>query len=138
MDACMHLPFRNYSSIYFKSQQQQLDQDNKKLKSLSDSVLMHLAPSLPLVAYAGQYTHSIYGNMVLAVQGNKLLMHFEHHPNLTGLLEALGENRFLCTYSDPVFGTKILSFTVDNKVVKSVVVAVADFVEFTTYDFVKN
>jgi hypothetical protein len=63
---------------------------------------------------------------------------FEHHPNLVGTLQALGENRFLCTYNDPTFGIKVLPFSVDNGKVKSVTVSVADFVEFTPYEFYKK
>jgi hypothetical protein len=110
----------------------------KLMKLMKDSVSMNLKPALPLTAYAGQYVHDVYGGMSLAVSGNSLLMKFEHHPNLTGNLEPLGGNRFLCTYSDPTFGVKVLPFTIINGKVKSVTVKVADFVEFTPYEFEKK
>jgi hypothetical protein len=50
----------------------------------------------------------------------------------------LGGNRFLCTYSDPIYGVKVLPFTVENNTVKSVTVRVADFVEYTPYEFYKT
>ena len=49
----------------------------------------------------------------------------------------LGGNRFFCTYSDPLYGMKKLEFTVADKKVKSLTVKVADFVEFTPYEFIK-
>ena len=53
-------------------------------------------------------------------------------------LEALGGNRFFCTYSDPLYGRKVLTFTVENNKVKSITVRVADFVEFIPYEFYKK
>jgi hypothetical protein len=49
----------------------------------------------------------------------------------------LGGNRFFCTYNDPLYGMKKLEFTVTGTKVKSLTVRVADFVEFTPYEFIK-
>jgi hypothetical protein len=68
--------------------------------------------------------------------GKLLKMTFEHHPDLTGTLEYLAGNRFLCTYSDPTFGIKAIPFEIENSQVKSLRLRVADFVEFIDYKFV--
>lgn len=70
--------------------------------------------------------------------GELLKMTFEHHPDLTGTLEYLSGDRFLCTYSDPVYGIKALPFKIENNHIKSLQLRVADFVEFTDYEFVKQ
>jgi len=49
----------------------------------------------------------------------------------------LGGNRFLSTWNDPLYGVKVLPFTVEGGKVKSLTVRVADFVEFTPYEFIK-
>ena len=64
-------------------------------------------------------------------------MRFEHHKGRFSKLEALGGNRFLSTWNDPLYGVKVLPFTVENGKVKSLTVRVADFVEFTPYEFIK-
>jgi hypothetical protein len=66
------------------------------------------------------------------------LLSLEHHPVLTGMLEYIGNNRFLCTYSSPVWGIKVFPFRIEDGKVKSFTLSVADFLEFTTYDFVKD
>ena len=76
--------------------------------------------------------------MDIKQENGKLIMRFEHHKGRYGTLEPLGGNRFLCTYSEVLYGTKVLPFTVENGKVKSVTVTVADFVEFTPYEFVKK
>jgi hypothetical protein len=53
-------------------------------------------------------------------------------------LEPLGGNRFLCTYSNSLYGIKVLPFTVENGKVKSLTVTVADFVEYLPYEFIKK
>ena len=75
--------------------------------------------------------------MDIKIENGKLIMRFEHHKGRYGTLEALGGNRFFCTYSDPLYGRKKLEFTIENKKVKSLTVRVADFVEFTPYEFKK-
>ena len=73
----------------------------------------------------------------MAVEGTTLVMRFEHHKGRYGTLEALGGNRFFCTYNDPLYGRKVLDFTVEKNKVQSITVRVADFVEFTPYEFKK-
>jgi hypothetical protein len=76
--------------------------------------------------------------MNMTIENGKLVMRFEHHKGRYGTLEPLGGNRFFCTYNDPLYGMKKLEFTVVDGKVKSLTVRVADFVEFTTYDFKKT
>jgi len=59
-------------------------------------------------------------------------------PWVTKELESLGANRFLCTYSDPIYGVRVIPFVTDGNKVKSFTLSVHWFVEFTTYEFVKN
>jgi CubicO group peptidase (beta-lactamase class C family) len=137
MDAYLQLPYRNYSKVYLGYQQAGEKEKEKQLKAIRDSVAMNPKTDLPIAAYAGEYIHNIYGKMNIKIENNKLIMRFEHHKGRYGTLEPLGGNRFFCTYSDPLYGMKKLQFTVENKKVKSLTVKVADFVEFTPYEFIK-
>jgi len=138
MDAYLGLPFRDYSRVYKGFQSQSDIRQADWLKKEKDTVSKNNATALPLNAYAGNYVHEVYGKMDIKNENGKLIMRFEHHKGRYGTLEPLGGNRFLCTYSDPLYGVKVLPFTVENGKVKSVTVTVADFVEFTPYEFVKN
>lgn len=136
-DAFLGLPYRNYSKVYLNYHKADEKEKEKQLKSVKDSIAMDPKTELPLASYAGEYLHDVYGKMNIKIETSKLIMRFEHHPGRWGTLEPLGGNRFFCTYSDPLFGMKKLSFTVENKKVKSLTVRVADFVEFTPYEFKK-
>jgi CubicO group peptidase (beta-lactamase class C family) len=138
MDAYMGLPYRNYSNVYLGFQKQQTANEEKWLKEKKDTIAMNIKPGLPLQSFAGNYNHSIYGNMNIALQNGKLVATFEHHRGRYAELEALGGNRFLATFNDPIYGIKVWPFTIQNGKVKSVTVTVADFVEFTPYEFLKK
>lgn len=137
MDAYLGNSYRNYSGTYKNMMAGQEKQEASQLKKKRDTVAMQPAAELPLASYAGEYRHEVYGKMTLKVENNKLIARFEHHSGRYGTVEALGGNRFLCTYSDPIYGVKVWPFVVEKGKVKSVTVTVADFVEFTPYEFVK-
>ena len=138
MDAFLGNQYRNYSNAYLGFQSNSEKRQADWLKKKKDTIATNPAPALPLSAYVGDYQHEVYGKMDIKQENGKLIMRFEHHKGRYGTLEPLGGNRFLCTYSEVLYGTKVLPFTVENGKVKSVTVTVADFVEFTPYEFVKK
>jgi CubicO group peptidase (beta-lactamase class C family) len=137
MDAYMNLPYRNYSNAYLAFQKQQDAGTAKWLKEKKDTVAMNPKSSLALQNFIGTYKHDIYGNMNIDTQNGKLVATFEHHKGRYAELEPLGGNRFLATFNDPLYGVKVWPFTIESGKIKSVTVTVADFVEFTPYEFYK-
>jgi CubicO group peptidase (beta-lactamase class C family) len=138
VDAYLGFPFVNYSVFYLARQKEQEAEEEKQIKLKQDTIAMHLKMDLPIGAYAGNYTHEVYGKMTMALESGKLIARFEHHHGRYAELEALGGNRFLATFNDPLYGIKVWPFTIENGKVKSVTVRVADFVEFTPYEFIKK
>jgi CubicO group peptidase (beta-lactamase class C family) len=137
MDAYLGLPYRNYSNRMLMNQRINDSQTEKMLAAKRDTINSKPKTALALSDYTGDYVHELYGKMNIRLEKGELIMRFEHHPNRYSKLEALGGNRFLSTWNDPLYGVKVLPFTVENGKVKSVTVRVADFVEFTPYEFVK-
>ena len=72
------------------------------------------------------------------LENKKLVIYFSHHPQLTGSLDLIKDNTFLCTYSSPTYGVKEIPFQIDNGKVTGFKLTVADFVEFTPYDFARK
>jgi CubicO group peptidase (beta-lactamase class C family) len=137
MDAYMGLPYRNYSNLYLGFQKQQDSATAKWTEEKRDTIALRIKPSVPLSNFLGTYKHDIYGTMTVAMEQDKAVARFEHHKGRYAVLEALGGNRFLATFNDSLYGTKVWPFTIENGKVKSVTVTVADFVEFTPYEFYK-
>ena len=137
MDAYMGLPYRNYSAVMLANHQMGEAATAKELALKRDTINAKPVTALPLIAYTGEYDHDLYGKMTIALEKAELIMRFEHHAGRHSKLEALGGNRFLSTWNDPLYGVKVLAFSVENNKVKSLTVRVADFVEFTPYEFIK-
>ena len=138
LDAYLGLPYRNYSKVYLDFTRNQRKNEAAADKKLTDSVALMIKPSLPLAAYTGDYFNDVYGKMKVVLEDNELRMRFEHHPAFYAKLGALGGNRFYCAFTDPEFGTAVFPFNVVNGKVKGVTVKVADFVEYTPYEFTKK
>jgi CubicO group peptidase (beta-lactamase class C family) len=58
------------------------------------------APSLPLDRYAGTYTDSWYGDIVIALEGGKLTIKFSHTASLEGTLEHWQYDTFIARWYD--------------------------------------
>ncbi|MEI6575931.1 MAG: serine hydrolase [Bacteroidota bacterium] len=138
MDAFMGLPYRNYSGEYLKYFNRSADRDATWLKGERDTIAMKIATALPLDQFAGKFVNEVYGPVEVVVNNGQLSVKMSRHPGMTGKLEALGGNRFLCTYSNPTFGIKDVYFTLDGKSVKSLTLSCADFVDFQSYTFAKD
>ena len=138
VDAYLGLPYRDYSNLYHKNWKTHHEADMTTLKAKQDSVAMGLPPAHDLKEYAGRYIHPIYGAADLEVKGSSLVMKLEHHSNITATLGCLGGNRFLCDYHDAAYGIKVFPFKEEDGKVRSFTLSVADFLEFTTYEFVKR
>lgn len=136
-DAYLGLPYRDYSGLFAAENSRNQQENAKSLALTRDTIAMKKATALPMAAYTGEYVHAVYGKMNIKWEGDQLMMRFEHHKGRYATLKPLGGNRFFCEYNEPLFGKKKLAFKVAGKKVVSLTVRVADFVEFTTYDFIK-
>jgi CubicO group peptidase (beta-lactamase class C family) len=137
IDLILGAPARDYSAelLAFSKDQQRQMQKGERL--LADSALLNIPTSLPLAAFAGTYHSEIYGNISLQVAGNQLALTMEHHPSIKARLTHIGNNRFYCQYSHPMFGNTVWPFEVSNDSVNGATLYVHPFLEFTPYAFTK-
>ncbi len=138
IDAYLELPYRNYSQVYMNRYMPAMQKDLDMVSSWRDSVEMKLPMKIKLSKFEGTYMHEVYGKSFLKAEGDHLLMTLEHHPDLTAKLEYIGNDRFLCTYSHPLWGIKVFPFVIEDGKARSFTLSVADFLEFTTYEFIKE
>jgi CubicO group peptidase (beta-lactamase class C family) len=138
LDALLGLPYRNYDEMFYERFTRDIKEEKELLQARTDTVNMKLHPIVELNEFTGSYTNEVYGSCEIILEDGQLIMSFEHHPDLKGILEPLGGSRFLCMYNDPVYGTEVISFHVENGTVESFPLRVNSFIEFTTYEFLKN
>jgi CubicO group peptidase (beta-lactamase class C family) len=138
MDAYLKLPYRNYSSMALEQAAASTKHQQEWLQKKRDTVAMKPVTTVPLTALAGRYQHPVYGWMQVTLKDGKATASFQHHKGRFATVEPLGGNRYLAQFNEALFGNKVWPFTISNGKVKSVTVTVADFVEFTPYEFVKT
>lgn len=138
LDAYMNLPYSNHSERIYKAVSANTKIENAEINKLREVAAKKPKPSMQPQEYTGKYKNEVYGNIEITNSKGGHTVHFAHHPFLTGKLEPLGENEFLCTYNVPTYGTKKINFIPQNGKVKSVIIRVNDFVDMMEYEFVKE
>jgi CubicO group peptidase (beta-lactamase class C family) len=139
IDVYLKLPHGKYDREALSQAKLSQQTDLQLDKARRDTIALNPRPTLDLSSYTGKYNNDLYGNLTV-VKGdlNDLEMRFEHHPKMFARLQCLGGNRFFATFSDPVFGKSVFTFRTQNNRATGVQVKVADFVEYTPYEFVKK
>nr|QRD81055.1 lipolytic protein [uncultured bacterium] len=85
------------------------------------------SPSLPLAAYAGTYADSLYGQVRITAEGDRLVA--RAGSNITGDLEHWHHDTFLARWRDPVLGRTFFTFrlSADGRVEAVAVEGLAEF-----------
>ena len=129
---------------YLEKFDQLLKVDNNMIifgeESLRDFVFERRSPENTLFVSRSTewFKNEFYGKVEIKLVKGKLQLFFEHHPTNIGTLEHIADNRFWCTYSDKVCGAEPLYVKLENNAVKSVIVKVNDFIDYISYEFVKE
>ena len=138
IEAYLNAPYKNLSERYYLASLSGKIAAQKELDSLENISNKKIKTDLPLTEYTGIYTNSLYGNMQIKLENAGLKMYLSNHPNNIGILKHIGNNKFLCTYTDITCGIEVLPFTVSDNTVKSIQVKVADFIDYEKYEFLKQ
>lgn len=135
-----------YLGVSYKDRQAAPLQDYKKEKEKAMLILDTLQqlkakrqnPSLPIQSYAGAYNNELYGNIVLEpASANSLTVNFRHHTKLSATLTCLGNDDWELRYNNIGYGIFRCKFALEKNKVKSILIKVADFIEYDTYLFTK-
>lgn len=137
LDAFLGMPYRDYSSIYFKEQAAYVKKQELDLKKSRDLVAQKKKPPVPLEAFNGIYENKLYGRVTITAQNGVLVMTMQHHPKVGALLEYREGNTLLCTYKSPVFGVRVTPFRLDGKEVHAITLSANAYLDFGDYEFVK-
>ncbi|MBC8045429.1 MAG: serine hydrolase [Fimbriimonadaceae bacterium] len=138
IESYFEVPYRNLSETFYTFYEGNNNAANEQIEAWYKQTAEISSTESELNKYTGKYKDDVYGNMEIKLEEGKLNMYFEHHPQLTGKLQSLGGNNFICTYDPINWGIKEIPFTVENGKVKSVSVTVNDFIDYGIYEFIKQ
>jgi CubicO group peptidase (beta-lactamase class C family) len=94
-------------------------------------------PSLPLVRYAGTYRDEWYGDITIALEGNRLVLRFGRSPSLVGDLEHWQYDTFIARWRDrELRADAFVTFALnpDGSIERARMAAVSDETDFS-FDF---
>ncbi|MFN3940965.1 MAG: DUF3471 domain-containing protein, partial [Chitinophagales bacterium] len=138
MEAYFDMPYRNLSALYYSFTKPASDAEWKQINEYRAIVANKNPAEYPLEQYAGNYQSKVYGEILIKWNGENLEVVFPHHPFMTAQLEPMGGNEFLCTYTDPIYGVKKVSFSADQGRIEKLTLTVNDFVDLQPYDFFRK
>ncbi|MCX6164174.1 MAG: DUF3471 domain-containing protein, partial [Ignavibacteriae bacterium] len=114
IESYLNLPYRNFSNIFYGFYEDGNNEAKDFYESEMNIVKQNNRIELSLDEYAGKYFNVAYGNIEIKNENGKLVIHFSRHPFLLGALYPKGGNSFLCEYSHPGWGMKVIDFNVEN------------------------
>lgn len=138
IDAYLGLPYRDYSNTYYSFYERRQNANQQNIDAFRDTIAQNNKPPVALDAFAGTYENEMYGRVEIIAEKENLNLKFQHHPDLKAKLEYLDDDRFLCSYNPSRMGTEVFPFIIENGMVKSFSLKVADRLEHTRYEFVKE
>lgn len=139
INAYINRNYVNYAKSMHDYTQASEEWEAKNTSKMQDSIALNIGTDVPLKNFTGRYHNPIYGKVEVEMKDTgSLKLKFEHHPQLYAVLNHIGNNRFWCEYSQPMFGKVVIPFTVKNNKIKTFELSVHQYVEFTKYTFTKD
>jgi len=110
-DAYLDAPPRDWSAELLAERKTERDRDQARQDSVTAARIPDVSPALPLSAYAGLYTHPLYGDLELTEEGGGLVLRFG--PSYTGDLTPWHYETFRATWRDAYMGKSFITFTLN-------------------------
>lgn len=138
LDAFLNVPYVNRSKQQLGGFNKEMEAQVAEIAGWKKKVETATAAPLPLSTYAGNYHNALYGNMKMVATANGLQVKFLSHSNLEAILQYMGGEEWLLTYTNIEYGIYVVKFTTEKDKVLSIDIKANDFVEYDAYTFVKQ
>jgi CubicO group peptidase (beta-lactamase class C family) len=133
----VNLPNQNIDDIFWKNHQIGQKEEDKILQEELSKITEKTKPNLPLIDYAGKYTHHVYGDIEVKIIDKMLVLDSPIHGKLSAKIQSQGGNSFWCTFVNKSLGSSSVLFFVKENKIETMTIKVADFIEYDPYVFKK-
>ncbi len=106
-------PPKDWSGVLLASTKAARDRAAEERRKVEAGRVMGTKPTLELSRYPGVYADSMYGDIKIAAEGDKLVATFG--PQFTGDLAHWNYDTFEITWRNPVFGKTLVTFQLDPR-----------------------
>jgi CubicO group peptidase (beta-lactamase class C family) len=100
LDAYLGVPPHDYPAIFASFDREALARAQRIESEASAKRDSASGPSLPIAAYAGNYSDPWYGDIAIAQENGKLVMRFSHTPSLVGDMVHWQHDTFIARWRD--------------------------------------
>lgn len=138
MNAFLGLPFENIDADFYKMNEENNEAIKAYLSAKQDTIRAYFSSENNMSQYVGVYSDSIYGNAEIIYHQKKLTLQFEHHPDLSGSLELVTDNRMFCTFNSPTYGVAFIRIDKEENLPLSFSITFEESVDSYTYHFIKQ
>ena len=128
LDFYLKAPERDWSSEMLKNEKRLEELAKSAEKKAESERVQGTSPSLALEKYAGRFESDMYGATKIALENQKLVIHFG--PNFTGDLEHWHYDTFRVKWRDAMQGKGFVNFKLNTQG-KADVVSIENLSEFT-------
>ena len=137
LDHYMNAPATDWTAAFRKSEEMGESRAAEVEKEHAAKQAADSKPSLELAKYAGRYTDAWYGDIMISLEKNKLVLRFAHTPVLVGDLEHWQYDTFIARWRDrSLEADAFVSFALkpDGGIEQIKMVAVSPLTDFS-FDF---
>lgn len=111
IDAFLGVPPRDLSAEYLALQRRANERADARTREVEASRVRGTRPALPLERYAGTYADSLYGEMRIAQENGRLVLHYA--PDYVADLEHWHHDTFRAAWRRTGFGHAFVTFALD-------------------------
>jgi len=137
LDAYLGVPYTDRSAFFLPGFRQELQGQLSEIAGWRTR-LKGQKPALPLSLYAGGYTNPLYGDISVSMAGNKLLVRFPNHPDLSATLTYMDKDEWLMEYNNIEYGIFSVRFSLSKGKVTALTTKQNEFVEYDPYTFIRK
>ena len=140
LDAYFGVPYTDRSAYYLKGARKKELKNQQELKTMAERVNRKTKPVLPLIKFTGTYKNSFYGTITIdqsaeQVTKQQLTICFQHHGNLTALLDYMDGKDFRLSFSNVRFGVFPVTFVQSGDTIQTIEIRGTEFVDNDSYNF---
>ncbi|MEJ0080367.1 MAG: serine hydrolase domain-containing protein [Puia sp.] len=136
LDAYLGVPYQNRSQQDLAVFLEQSATDMKEINGWIARVKNNKT-GIPLSAYVGEYSNTLYGKVHIIQAGDRLEIHYETKPDLSATLDYMDNGEWLLRYNNILYGIFRVKFDISGSRVKSLTTPQNPFVEYDPYVFTK-
>ncbi len=136
LDTYLGVPFVNRSEQQLSGFKKGMEEQVKEIENWNKKVI-GMKPKLPIAAYTGSYTNTLYGLINITETGDQLLIKFATKPDLSATLDYMDNGEWLMQYNNIEYGIFTVKFDIAGNKVKSITTKQNEFVEYDPYTFLK-